>query len=131
VNATVAVPRAPRRERLIAVMAVLVAAGIGLIAFGPVPSTDSAPETAKVEAPGFTMSYPDGWQQVERAPAGMAAVVRREDGKAFLTIREEKPLAGDPDKLVGGLDRALDRRFGDFRTGSAQVVEIEAGRAIS
>jgi hypothetical protein len=131
VNASVAVPRAPRRERLIAVLAVLVAATIGAIAFWPSADSSAGPDTATVSATGFTMSYPEGWQQVEPAPAGMAAVVRREDGKAFLTVREEKPLAGDPDKLVDGLDRELGERFGDFRKGSAQVVEVEAGRAIS
>ena len=130
-NATVAVPRAPRRERLIAVVAVLVAAAIGLVALWPSASSESGPDTATVSAPGFTMSYPDGWEQLDRAPAGMAAGVRREDGRAFLTVREEKPLAGDPDKLVGDLDGELGRRFGDFRKGTAQVVELEAGQAIS
>ena len=129
-NAIAAVPRAPRRERLIAVVAVLAAAAIGVVAFWPAPSTGSGSDARAVSAPGFSMSYPDGWQQVERVPAGMSAIVRREDGKAFLVVREEKPLAGDADKLVGGLDRELDRRFGDFRKGSAQVVEVEAGRAI-
>jgi hypothetical protein len=131
VNATVAAPRASRRERLIAVVAVLVAAAIGIVAFWPAGSNDEGPSTATLSAPGFTMSYPDGWEQVEPAPAGMQAVLRREDGKAFLVVREEGPLKGDIARLTKGLDRELERRFEDFTKTDARIVELEAGRAFS
>jgi hypothetical protein len=132
VNATVAVPRAPRRDRLIAVVAVLAAAAIAFIAFFlPGSSETGGNATATVEAAGFTMSYPDGWHQVDRVPAGMQAVLRREDGKAFLVVREEGPLEGDLAQLTRGLDRELERRFEDYTKTQAQVVQLEAGRAFS
>ena len=130
-NATVAAPRAPRRERLIAVVAVLAAATIGLLAYWPAGSPDAGGALAQVNAERFTMSYPEGWKQEERVPAGMQAVLRRADGKAFIVVREQRPLTGDPHKLVRGLDRELERRLGDFTRTQAQVVNIEAGQAIS
>jgi len=131
VNATVAAPRAPRRERLIAVVAVLAAATVGLLAYWPAPSPDTGVDLARVNAEGFTMSYPDGWRQEERGPAGMQAVLRREDGKAFIVIREQRPLTGDPHKLVRGLDRELGRRLPDFERTQAQIVNIGDRKAIS
>ena len=130
-NATVAVPRAPRRERPIAVVAVLAAVAIGVLAYWPAGSPDSGAALAQVNAERFTMTYPEGWKQEERIPAGMQAVLRRADGKAFIVVREQKPLTGDPHKLVRGLDRELERRLGDFTRTQAQVVNIEAGQAIS
>ena len=130
-NATVAVPRAPRRERAIAVVAVLAAAALGFIAFMPTGSPDTGADLAQVEGAGFTMSYPDGWQRMDSVPPGMQAVLRRDDGKGFVVVREEKPLTEDPDRLVRGLDRELGRRLPDFARTQAQVVNIDAGKAIS
>jgi len=139
--------RRRRRSLLIALVGViLLIAAAAAIVFVVKPGEDSAKSTAataksskaaaaaKADVNAFKIVLPDGWrsgtkQELAEAPGKPLAIVRRDDGKAFVVIRRSGKMPKNVQAFMEKLDGEFGRRFDDFQRQSAKVLEVRAGKA--
>ncbi len=144
-------PVQPRRRRgrkiLIALVAViLVLAAAAAVVFFALPAIDASKSPASTVTgaePGaaptdktdaFKLVLPEGWrsatkQELAEAPGQPLAIVRREDGKAFVVIRRTGRMPKDVQAFMAKLDGEFSSRFDDFQRQSAKVIEVRGGKA--
>jgi hypothetical protein len=141
-----AVPAAPpapgsRRRRT----RVLIAAGLVLIAAAAAAAYvvlgddrpaggDRAAVAASDPANAFKVVLPNAWrsatkEELAAAPGTPLAVLRRDDGRAFVVVRRSGRIPKDLPTFTRDLDKQLEKRFDDFRRQSAKVIEVRAGSA--
>lgn len=124
---------------LVAAGAALIGAALVIAVLGVLSarSHDEKPagHALRSQALGFSMTYGKGWTAVPasklaKVPSKPAAMLRRNDRKGLVTVRETgSARMADPRKLALGMRKELARRFPDFRAVSARVVQIRSGRA--
>lgn len=111
---------------LIAVTAALAAY---LLFFNSAGGTLTGPEGS-----AFTIQYRDNWhaldrEEVERIDPSLLAVLKRNNGKGTITVREEGRADKDYEKYSRELAGELSRRIPDFKQVSAHTVKLRSGGA--
>jgi hypothetical protein len=85
-------------------------------------------------ADNFSLTYPDGWQELSArelggAPGSPIAGVRSDDGSGFVFVRREGRAPRDFDAFSAQFTRELDSRLPDFQKRSVRIVKTAGGNA--
>jgi hypothetical protein len=118
----------------VAVVAVVVVALAGGVAVKALTGSDHKNEVKGSSKDSFKLSYPNGWRALSKKELRTAAghplaVLRRNDGKAFVILRKEKRAPKNFQSFSTDLTKALDKRVPDFQKQSSRIVKLRAGKA--
>jgi hypothetical protein len=136
VDPTLAAAPGPSRRALIAgvATAALLVAAAAIAVLAPGRDAERAPARYRPAGKAFSVVVPDGWRALRPAelrglPESPAAVLRRNDGRGVVVVRERPALARNSRSLTAELTNALRRRFRGMRPVSARTVRLQGGPA--
>ena len=106
-----------------------VAAAIVLLLGGGDGDSTVAPAAGE-----FTLTYPENWNaltdaQLKALQNPPLVLIRREDGKAVIVVRRDKPGIPDAAQLARDLEKEFKQRLPDYKRVSASIITLPAGRA--
>jgi len=127
-------PAPARRRRKPLVLALVALAVVGAVVLGVLLLTGGNGDSEANVENRARLSYPDTWRELggdrlRRAGDRAVAALQRQDQGGLIVVRVEPPRRQNYGELGRDLQRALRRRFPDYRAGSRRLVRTRAGKA--
>jgi hypothetical protein len=111
-----------------AALAGAVVLALCLAVFGGDAAAPAKATTWKAPDGSFSIVTPQGWKTV--ASGAEATVLQRGDKRGVVVIRERAAVSGPLDRLAGGLERTLRRKFADFEPAGARLAPVGGGQGL-